>query len=119
VRQVSDLKGKAVSFPAPTALAAAIMPQYYLQTHGIDVMKDIEMDDADDAAIIGMSRSLRLTTIAEGVETIEQYRQLKALDCAELQGYLVAKPMTVEACEAWMRSAAVGNRAEAFFDLSD
>lgn len=37
----SDLKGKAVSYPAPTALAATMMPQYFLQTHGVDVNKDI------------------------------------------------------------------------------
>lgn len=37
-----DLKGKAVSYPSPTALAACIMPQYYLHSHGIDVNRDIE-----------------------------------------------------------------------------
>ena len=43
IKQVSDLKGKAVSFPAPTALAATMMPQYYLQTHGVDVMDDLDV----------------------------------------------------------------------------
>lgn len=38
----SDLKGKAVSYPAPTALAATMMPQWYLHTHGIDVMRDLD-----------------------------------------------------------------------------
>ena len=42
IRQLSDLKGKKVSYPARTALAAAMMPQYYLQTHGLDVNRDIE-----------------------------------------------------------------------------
>ena len=42
IHKVTDLKGKAVSYPAPTALAATMMPQYYFQTHGIDVNKDIE-----------------------------------------------------------------------------
>jgi phosphonate transport system substrate-binding protein len=37
-----QLKGKRVSYPAPTALAAAIMPQYFLYTHGIDINQDIE-----------------------------------------------------------------------------
>ncbi len=41
--QVRDLKGKAVSFPASTALAATMMPQYYMQTHGLDVTKDIDI----------------------------------------------------------------------------
>jgi phosphonate transport system substrate-binding protein len=42
VKQPVDLKGKRVSYPSPTALAACIMPQYFLQTHGIDVNADIE-----------------------------------------------------------------------------
>jgi len=41
-KTVADLKGKAVSFPAPTALAATMLPQYYLKTHGLDVMNDID-----------------------------------------------------------------------------
>lgn len=43
INNVKDLKGHAVSFPAPTALAATMMPQYYLQQHGINVMKDIDI----------------------------------------------------------------------------
>ncbi|MDO8787547.1 MAG: phosphate/phosphite/phosphonate ABC transporter substrate-binding protein [Sulfuritalea sp.] len=42
IRAVTDLKGKAVSYPAATALAATMMPQYYLHTHGVDINRDIE-----------------------------------------------------------------------------
>ncbi|OYY95246.1 MAG: hypothetical protein B7Y41_01685 [Hydrogenophilales bacterium 28-61-23] len=42
ISQPADLRGKAVSYPAPTALAAAMMPQLYLQKHGLDVNRDIE-----------------------------------------------------------------------------
>jgi phosphonate transport system substrate-binding protein len=42
IEQVSDLKGKKVAYPAATALAATMLPQYYLQTHGLDVSHDIE-----------------------------------------------------------------------------
>ena len=42
IRKLSDLKGKTVCYPAPTALAATMMPQYYLQTHGLNVNHDIE-----------------------------------------------------------------------------
>lgn len=42
IHLVADLKGKKVSYPALTALAATMMPQYYLHTHGIDVNRDIE-----------------------------------------------------------------------------
>lgn len=39
---VADLKGKKMSFPARTALAATMMPQYYLATHGLDIRHDIK-----------------------------------------------------------------------------
>lgn len=42
ISEPADLKGKAISYPSPTALAACIMPQYFLYTHGINVNKNIE-----------------------------------------------------------------------------
>lgn len=42
IHKISDLKGKSVSYPAPTALAATMMPQRYLNDHGIDIKKDIK-----------------------------------------------------------------------------
>lgn len=43
IEDVTDLKGQAVSYPAPTALAATMMPQHYLQTHGLDVMTETDI----------------------------------------------------------------------------
>lgn len=42
IQQVTDLKGKAVSYPAPTALAATMMPQCFMQSHGVDVLDDLD-----------------------------------------------------------------------------
>lgn len=42
IKVPADLKGKVVSYPSPTALAAAIMPQYFLHKNGIDINKDIQ-----------------------------------------------------------------------------
>jgi len=42
INEPSDLKGKSVSYPSPTALAACIMPQYFLHTHGIKVTTEID-----------------------------------------------------------------------------
>lgn len=54
------------------------------------------VSDANDAtivrAIIGLSRAMGLSTIAEGVETAEQAGMLRALQCDELQGYFFARP---------------------------
>lgn len=41
IKEPTDLKGKKVSYPSPTALAACIIPQYFLHTHGLDINKDI------------------------------------------------------------------------------
>jgi len=38
----ADLKGKVVSYPSPTALAACIMPQRYLHDYGLNIAQDIE-----------------------------------------------------------------------------
>lgn len=42
IAQPVDLKGKSVSYPSYTALAAAIMPQAYLHAHGINIQRDIQ-----------------------------------------------------------------------------
>lgn len=42
IKDINDLKGKKVSYPSDTALAACIMPQYFFYEHGLDVNKDIE-----------------------------------------------------------------------------
>lgn len=42
INTIADLKGKTISYPAPTALAATMMPQWYLYEHGIDVTKDVK-----------------------------------------------------------------------------
>jgi len=41
IEKISDLKGKTVSYPAPTALAATMMPQWYMYKHGLNINKDI------------------------------------------------------------------------------
>ena len=43
-------------------------------------------------AVTGMCDSLGITATAEGVETAEQFRLLRAEKCTEIQGYFVAEP---------------------------
>src|SRR5262249_48624099 len=47
-------------------------------------------------AIVGIGRDLGLRTTAEGVETEAQAEALRAIGCAELQGYLSGWPVRVE-----------------------
>lgn len=44
-------------------------------------------------SIIAIAHSLKLTVIAEGVETLEQYEILEGNQCNEIQGYYFSKPL--------------------------
>jgi diguanylate cyclase (GGDEF)-like protein/PAS domain S-box-containing protein len=52
------------------------------------------------STIITLAHSLKLGVVAEGVETEEQSRLLRLLDCDEMQGYLIGKPMPLELFES-------------------
>jgi diguanylate cyclase (GGDEF)-like protein/PAS domain S-box-containing protein len=45
------------------------------------------------STIISLAHSLRLSVVAEGVETEEQAKFLRLLRCDEMQGYLFSKPV--------------------------
>lgn len=47
-------------------------------------------------AITSMGKSLQMRVVAEGVETRSQAEILRELDCDELQGFLIARPMPPE-----------------------
>src|SRR6266436_2032162 len=55
------------------------------------------VEDADAttlvSTIISLAHSLRLSVVAEGVETEEQANMLRLLRCDELQGYLISRPL--------------------------
>ncbi|GJM09637.1 MAG: hypothetical protein DHS20C11_19130 [Lysobacteraceae bacterium] len=58
----------------------------------------VDPDDKDIIrTVIAMGRSLRLTVVAEGVETAEQYAFLKQSGCHEAQGFLLSKGIPAEA----------------------
>jgi diguanylate cyclase (GGDEF)-like protein len=44
-------------------------------------------------AIVSMAHALGMSVVAEGVETEQQLAILRALDCNEAQGYLIARPV--------------------------
>jgi diguanylate cyclase (GGDEF)-like protein len=47
-------------------------------------------------AITGLGAALGMTTTAEGVETIEQYRMVRDHGCTEVQGYFFGRPCPVD-----------------------
>ena len=73
-------------------------------------------------AIIDIGKSLKLTIIAEGIETAEQARGLERLGCDLLQGFRFFKPMDLAAhAEVLRQHGGDGCRlgwGGAFFSLS-
>ncbi len=61
------------------------------------------------AAMAQLINSLGLTVVAEGVEDQMQYDLIMRCGCAAVQGYLIARPMSASALEAWLRSGAAGS----------
>ncbi len=74
----------------------------YLQRYPIDCIKIdrsfvSKMASEQDStpivvAIVGLAKGLKMTTVAEGVETAAQLRELTDMGCTEAQGYLFSPP---------------------------
>ena len=90
----------------------------YLRRLPVDVLKIDrafvqDMDGDEDAhaivrTILGLSRTLALRTVAEGVETEQQALLLKEAGCDLLQGYLFARPEPAAAVEAtWLSTRSI------------
>ena len=85
----------------------------YLKRFPIDTLKidrsfvrDIVKSSTDPAivgTIVNLADSLGFATIAEGVETDEQAEMLKRQRCHQIQGYLISRPLSVDAFETFVR----------------
>ena len=65
----------------------------------IDTLINDENTRIITESIVYMVKKLGFETVAEGVETAEQYDYLKSIDCDCIQGYLLGKPMAAEDIE--------------------
>ena len=69
-------------------------------------------DHAIVRAIIDLGHSLGLRVVAEGVEEEAARDALRSLDCDELQGFLLARPMPIEKFESWLTTRTVWTPAD-------
>ncbi|MEB3283493.1 MAG: EAL domain-containing protein [Lyngbya sp.] len=83
----------------------------YLHQFPVDILKIDrsfvnQMQAADKQeivrVIVELAESLRMDAIAEGIETKEQYLQLKKLNCKYGQGYFFSKPLHPNLAEQWL-----------------
>jgi len=75
----------------------------HLRQFPVDVLKIasefVQVPETDSksaalaGAIVAMSESLRIATVAEGIETAEQAARMRALGCTFGQGYFFARPL--------------------------
>jgi EAL domain-containing protein (putative c-di-GMP-specific phosphodiesterase class I) len=86
----------------------------YLRQMPVDILKVDQSfvrdlpDDSDACviaeAVIGLGRSMRMESLAEGIETEEQLAFLKASGCQTGQGYYFSRPMNAANAEEFLRS---------------
>ncbi|MCE4557497.1 putative bifunctional diguanylate cyclase/phosphodiesterase [Roseateles cellulosilyticus] len=85
----------------------------YLQHLPVDELKidrsfvqDVNTDPRRQAlltSIVGVGHGLGLTVTAEGVENEAELAVIQAAGCDLIQGYLLARPMDLQALEIWLR----------------
>ncbi len=90
----------------------------YLRAFPIDILKidksfvrsiGTERDDtAIVAAVLALAKNLRISVVAEGVETHEQLAVLHQLDCRFMQGYLFSRPVPIEEAVAMIEGPPLG-----------
>lgn len=88
----------------------------YIRNMSLDVLKidrsflvnieDSEVDLSIVASIIDMSQAIGLEVVAEGIETEAQFGLLRELNCNQIQGYLISRPMPADTFVDWYRSQA-------------
>ena len=54
------------------------------------------------AAVISMARSMRVRSVAEGIEDADTLEMLRALGCDEIQGQYVSPPLGAREFESWL-----------------
>jgi diguanylate cyclase (GGDEF)-like protein len=89
----------------------------YLRRLPVDILKIAKpfVDDLHDTedqgdfarAIVGIGSALRLTMIAEGIETTEQLVTLRELGCHLAQGYHLSHPVKAEAIDRLLAAGGV------------
>ena len=84
----------------------------YLRRLPIDVLKvdssfvmnaDRDEEDAQIVkTIVALGQTLKLTVVAEGIETHRQAELLRAIGCDIAQGYLYSRPLRAQEVEEWL-----------------
>jgi EAL domain-containing protein (putative c-di-GMP-specific phosphodiesterase class I) len=91
----------------------------YLRRFPVDILKidqsfiaaagDHDGGDALLHTLVQLGKELCLETVAEGIETLDQFHRLQDLQCDMGQGFLVARPMAADAIMDFARGSRLAN----------
>ena len=79
-------------------------------------IEDIDKSEESDAivrAIVSLGHSLGMTTIAEGVETLEQLDAVRGLGCGSVQGFVLSRALPPEQLRAFLAQHEAGKTDKA------
>jgi EAL domain-containing protein (putative c-di-GMP-specific phosphodiesterase class I) len=92
----------------------------YLQRFPVDILKidksfitHVAQNGGDAvlaSTIVGLATTLKMNTVAEGVENAEQRQQLVELGCGYGQGFLFAKPIDAESVSRLLEESVTASR---------
>jgi diguanylate cyclase (GGDEF)-like protein/PAS domain S-box-containing protein len=112
IKATEELKGLAITLSIDD-FGTGFSSLSYLKRFAIDRLKidqsfvrDITQDANSAAialAIISLAHNLKLSVIAEGVETEAQLKFLRRRDCDEMQGYFFSKAVPADEFERMLR----------------
>ncbi len=60
-------------------------------------------------AVVQLAHALDMTVVAEGIETLDQHREVTALGCDASQGFYFARPMTASSADTLIRPRSGGD----------
>ena len=121
-RNISELSKKGVSFHIDdfgvgfTSLGN--LRKFGIRSIKIDQsfisnMKTDKINRALVKSVIGMAKAIDISTVAEGVESMEMFEDLKKMGVDYFQGYAIANPMPMDELRNWLNKYNMKNRKEA------
>ena len=73
----------------------------------ISFVRNIRVNEIVIENIIKMAHRMGLLAIAEGAETVEQFKILRTLGCDYIQGFFFSKPLPVRDYESYLKKSSV------------
>jgi len=111
VDQLNDILGQIKKLGVRIALddfGTGYSSLSYLHKFPIDVLKIdrsfvVQMGGRDEkdlvSIIISIAKNMKMDVVAEGIETVAQFKQLQTYDCQYGQGFLFSKPLRKQEAE--------------------